>query len=72
MANYPRYARAGNKWTDVDLTAYNISIQEQTLAKFFGISSLPALDPSLAAFSSVEHHKIAPDDETYKLLYLRV
>ena len=41
MAQLIRSAKSGNKWTDKDLFAFNIVIQDVDVATFFGVPHLP-------------------------------
>ncbi|KAN0133232.1 hypothetical protein V8E53_008956 [Lactarius tabidus] len=41
MANCPRTAKSGSDWTDAELHAYNIIVEYQDAATFFGVNPLP-------------------------------
>ena len=41
MANISRTAKSGNDWSAADLSAYNITVEYQNAATFFGVDSLP-------------------------------
>ena len=41
MADLIRSAKSGNDWTENDLEAYNIQLQFEDAATFFGDSILP-------------------------------
>ncbi|KAJ7668033.1 hypothetical protein B0H17DRAFT_226209, partial [Mycena rosella] len=72
MAHLIRSAKSGNDWTENELAAYNIHVQEQTLQDFFGVEvveALPDVGASLSAFSTTEDRINAPDDDTYRLLH---
>ncbi|KAK0462855.1 uncharacterized protein EV420DRAFT_1521305 [Desarmillaria tabescens] len=68
MANLTRNVKSGNEWTQSELSAYNILVEEKSLAEFFGVDELPPLADGMSIFSETEDRCSAPDDETYKLL----
>jgi hypothetical protein len=41
MANVPRTPKSGSDWTDAELHAYNIIVEYQDAATFFGVDPLP-------------------------------
>ena len=41
MANISRTAKSGNDWSAADLSAYNITVEYQDAATFFGVDPLP-------------------------------
>ncbi|KAJ7017159.1 hypothetical protein C8F04DRAFT_476747 [Mycena alexandri] len=74
MANLIRSAKSGNDWTENELAAYNIHIQEQSLQDFFGVATVKALPDAQASltilgFSTTKDRNNAPDDNTYRLLH---
>ena len=69
MANLIRSAKSGNNWTLNDLRAYNIQVVEQSLVEFFNQDQLPPVPPSVRHFCETTDRALAPDDDTYKLLY---
>jgi hypothetical protein len=70
MADTARTPHSGNDWPKNHLAAYNISVVEQFLPKFFQTpanAATPPLPASLDTVSTTEDRDRAPDDYTYKL-----
>jgi hypothetical protein len=69
MANYIRKAKSGSDWTRNELEAYNIAVDYQDSATFFGTHDLPqpAIHP---AFLMATDPDEATDDDIYAVLRL--
>ncbi|KAJ2916085.1 hypothetical protein MD484_g4318, partial [Candolleomyces efflorescens] len=67
MADLLRTAKSGRDWGIIELAAYNIEIQFQDAATFFGVDPLPA--PAVAnEVLTKPHADDMQDDSNYKLL----
>ncbi|CAA7265002.1 unnamed protein product [Cyclocybe aegerita] len=58
MAQLIRSAKSGNDWTDNELFAFNISIQDVDIATFFGVPQLPPTTVSPVILNNV--HRSPP------------
>ena len=54
MAQLIRSAKSGNDWTDNELFAFNISIQDVDVATFFGVPQLPPTTVSPVILNNVQ------------------
>lgn len=67
MTDCIRKAKSGSDWTWNELEAYNIAVEYQDSATFFGTPNLP--QPTIhPAFLKATDPDDAPDDEVYALL----
>jgi hypothetical protein len=68
MAYLIRNPKSGSDWTQNELDAYNVDIQEVDIQHFFGISSLP--DPECHPdFLTFEHRNDTMDENVDDLLW---
>ena len=68
MANHIRSAKSGSDWTTNELMAYNIVVEYQNAAIFFGTPNLPppaTVNPSVLTTANPDD---AADDGVYELL----
>ena len=67
MADISRTAKSGSDWTVAELRAYNITVEFQDAATFFGVNPLP--QPAVAGelLNHLTHHEMV-DEQNYKLL----
>ncbi|KAK2467959.1 hypothetical protein APHAL10511_000254 [Amanita phalloides] len=69
MANFIRSPKSGSDWTQNELQAYNIQVVEQSMVEFFNQDQLPPVPPVVHHFCETTERALAPDDDTYKLLF---
>lgn len=62
-------AKSSNGWIRHDLESFNIQVAEQSFAEFFNLNKLPPVPPAFRHFCKTTDRRLAPDDNTYKLLH---
>jgi hypothetical protein len=69
MAQLIRSAKSGSDWSSHELRAYNIVVENQDAATFFGMENLPlpSVDPALLTATDPED---SPNDDVYEFLRL--
>jgi hypothetical protein len=71
MTNFIIAPKSGSQWTDVELEAFNIQIENQTSADFFGVDPLPAANVPDAILNTISTEAAQDVNmETYKFLCL--
>lgn len=70
MANLIRSAKSGSDWTRGDLDTYNIYVQVEDTATFFGCPDLPQphVDPELLTVESADNMTVDKNAELINLL----
>ena len=60
MDSFIRSAKSGNYWTEDDLQAYNIQIQSEDVATFFGDPNLPLPEVDEEILTTLEGKDMSP------------